>query len=31
VSGAMNGWQLLFWFLRAWILEPAELAAENLA
>ena len=27
----MNGWQLLFWFLRAWFLERAELAAENLA
>jgi transposase InsO family protein len=27
----MNGWQLVFWFLRAWFLERAELAAENLA
>jgi len=27
----MNGWQLLFWFLRAWFLERAELAAENVA
>jgi hypothetical protein len=23
----MNGWQLLFWFLRTWFLERAELAA----
>ena len=27
----MNGWQLLFWFLRAWFLDRAELVAENLA
>src|SRR6185295_8371007 len=27
----MNGWQLLFSFVRAWFLDRAELAAENLA
>jgi hypothetical protein len=27
----MNGWQLLSWFLRTWVLEQAEVAAENLA
>jgi putative transposase len=27
----MNGWQLLFWFLRAWFLDRTEIAAENLA
>src|SRR5580704_19631802 len=31
MSGAMNGWQLLFWFVRAWFVGRVELAAENLA